>query len=302
MKILTIGNFTTGWDGSICDEEHIARALEGYGHEVTRWQRGEVGKFDAPYDFALVAQWDGYGPKLREMLRAMTDRIVYWAFDYQADGQQWHEDLIHMADLYLSKRLADSKYITWQWFSQDFAPDFLDKYPGDVEQDIDILFTGSWLPWAEERNNTLLAIQKYAIENKLNFQINSFNMAEWPQTFQNVQPAMMDDSLPYLYARAKVNISIDHTIEAGYWSDRNAQIMASGGFVLFRYVPLSQSIFHDNIEYFHDVEQCLNKIQVYLDHPSVRQVTAQTGYDFAQNFMKVESRVKELLTVVEDIL
>ena len=33
MKILSIGNFGHGWDGSICDEEHIAGALEELGHD-----------------------------------------------------------------------------------------------------------------------------------------------------------------------------------------------------------------------------------------------------------------------------
>ncbi len=31
MRILSIGNFGRSWDGSICDEEHIAKALEDMG-------------------------------------------------------------------------------------------------------------------------------------------------------------------------------------------------------------------------------------------------------------------------------
>ena len=36
MKILFLGNFGTGWDGSICDETHIAGALERLEHTVVR--------------------------------------------------------------------------------------------------------------------------------------------------------------------------------------------------------------------------------------------------------------------------
>ena len=158
MKILSIGNFTTGWDGSICDEEHIALALEELGHEVTRGQRDSVATHggETGYDFTLIAQWDGY-----KDLTFLPKPVVYWAFDYQADGQEWHERLVREADLYLSKRIADSKYPNWQWLSQDFAPKFLDKPKNyAVNKDIDVLFTGSYLPWATERNELIEAVDK----------------------------------------------------------------------------------------------------------------------------------------------
>lgn len=298
MKILSIGNFMTGWDGSICDELHIANALEDLGHEVTKWQRGEIGKFDRPYDFALVAQWDGYGNKLFEMLHEMTNRIVYWSFDYQADSQDWHERLIKESDLYLSKRIADSKYSNWQWLSQDFSPNFLDKISG-VEKDIDVLFTGSYLSWAHERNDTLKAV-----DEKFDLHIYSVNPDEWiSRGFKNVNGPVMDDALPGLIARAKINLSIDHTIEQGYWSDRNAQIMACGGLVLFRYVPLSEIVFKDYVVYFYDKKDCLGRITQLLERliENLNSV-ANSGYEYAQDYLMVDNRVRDLLTIVETIL
>lgn len=298
MKILIIGNFSgPSWDGSVPDEEHIAQALEELGNEVTRWQRGEIGTFDKPYDFALIAQWDGYGDKLFGMLHEMTNRIVYWAFDYQADGQEWHERLVELSDLYLSKRIADAKYPNWQWLSQDFAPEFLTKYPGDVVEDIEVLFTGTYLPWATERNATLKAVGE-----NFDLHIYSVNPAEWISAgFKHVNGPMMDDALPRIIARAKINLSIDHTMERGYWSDRNAQIMACGGFVLFRHVPLSEAVFRDNIAYFHNTEDCLKQISFYLNQ-SVRHTIAANGYEYAQEYLKVDNRIRDLLTIVQGIL
>src|SRR4051812_361269 len=108
MKILFIGNFGHGWDGSICDEEHIALALEELGHTVFRWQRERMVPpiLDWPYDFTLIAQWDGHPERWVKELQKNNTRVVYWAFDYQADGQEWHELLIANSDLYLSKRIA----------------------------------------------------------------------------------------------------------------------------------------------------------------------------------------------------
>lgn len=289
MKILTIGNFGHGWDGSICDEEHIAQALEELGHEVVRSQRGEAGYLVQDYDFTLVAQWDGYHP---DMVASLPKPVVYWAFDYQADGQEWHERLVREADLYLSKRIADSKYSNWAWCSQDFAPMFLTKAP-DVPKNIDILFTGTYLPWATERNEILKAV-----DENYNLQIYSVNSGEWINAgFKHVYGPIMDDGLPGLIAQAKINLSIDHTYEAGYWSDRNSQIMACGGFVLFRHVPLSEAIFRSNIAYFWNKEDCLEAIDYWLDRDEDREMIAAEAYENS-NYYKVKERVADMLNIV----
>ena len=293
MRVLSIGNFTTGWDGSICDEEHIAKALEELGHEVTRKQREVPGWPPGDYDFTLVAQWDNYGLSLE----SVPHPLVYWAFDYQADGQEWHEALIKRADLYLSKRVADSKYDNWQWLCQDFAPQFLNRKEVET-QDIDVLFTGSHLPWAKERTEILKAI-----DERFHLVVHSVTPDQWKdEGLKNVNGPVMDHGLPELYGRSKINLSIDHTIEAGYWSDRNAQIMACGGFVLFHYVPMSESVFRDNIAYFYNLEDCIHKMTVYLDEDIKRDIIASEGYNFAQNNLMVRNRVKDLMTIVENIL
>lgn len=305
MRILTIGNFLNpSWDGSMPDEEHIAKSFERLGHEVTRWQREDVktqaerftsiGDTTIDCDFVLIAQWDQYPD-----MSWLKIPKVYWAFDYQADGQEWHERLVAVADLYLSKRVADSKYPNWQWFSQDFAPDFLARHHKDVEKDIDVLFTGSYLPWATERNNTLRAVDML-----FNLEIHSANPDQWKaEGFKNVHGPSMDTELPELYARARVNLSIDHMIEAGYWSDRNAQIMACGGLVLFRYVPLSETVFHDHIAYFHSMKECVEQLNILLDKPDKDLAGASiSGYRYAQQNLKATSKVIDFLHVVGNIL
>ena len=292
MRILFLGNFEgRGWDGSVTDENHIAKALEDLGHEVHRVQR-ETAYDDVPgnpvYDFVLVAQWDGYEDRLFKML---PHPRVYWAFDYQADGQEWHEFLIKNSDLYLSKRITDSKYPNWQWM-YDFAPDFLTEGTGN--KDIDVLFTGSYLPWATERNETIKAVGE-----KFNLVIHSVN--EWPQG--NEGP-VMDEGLIDLYARARIVLSIDHTLEAGYWSDRNAQAMACGAFVLYRYVPMSEVVFKNHVAYFYSVEDCLRKIEALLNPQMIpiRAEVSRGAYEYAQGNLMVKNRVMDLLTIVENHL
>lgn len=301
MKILSVGNFTYGWDGSICDEEHIAAALEKLGHEVYRLQREQsVIAYKERYpvqdpDFILISQWDGYehGPKVwKDMFNCP---IIYWAFDYQAAGQPWHEKLIAESDLYLSKRIADSKYENWQWLSQDFAPDFLHKVKPIRNQEIDVMFTGTYLPWATERIETLKAI-----DEKYNLVIHTIDPTGWRnEGFKNVERPIMDEELMQLYATAKVHIAIDHTIEAGYWSDRIAQIMCCGGFVMTKYVPLMEARFHSFPDYFMSKEEAVAKVGWWLEHDEDREVQARDGYDYAQQWLKVDNRVADLIEIVE---
>jgi hypothetical protein len=312
VRILSIGNFGTGWDGSICDEEHIAKALEGLGHEVVRHQR-ELPVSEVPvneYDFVLIQQWDGYEPDLTEKLNVHLDHpvTVYAAFDYQEWNQEWHKRLMLGSSLYLSKRLADSGLpgVNWQYWPQDFAPEFLDEDHAfkqrlefnAADKDIDVLFTGSYLPWATERIETLRAVDK-----EFDLHIYSVTPDQWKaEGFKNVHGPVMDEALPALIARAKINLSIDHTIEAGYWSDRNAQTMACGGFVLFRHVPMSEVVFGDNIAYFYNTEDCLKKVRQYLADDFKREHIASLGQQYARRNLMVENRVKQLLTIVEGIL
>lgn len=302
MKIISFGNFGHGWDGSVCDEEHIASALENMGNTVQRVSRTSIAlqlpeSITFP-DFILIAQWDGYPKDFIEQLRKKyACLIIYWAFDYQADGQEWHERLVNGVDLYLSKRFADSKYSNWRWLSQDFAPAFLDKAP-DVEKDIDILFTGTYLDWATERNETLRAV-----DEKFNLTIHSVNPDEWIKAgFKNVNGPVMDEQLPQLIARAKINLSIDHTIEAGYWSDRNAQIMACSGFVLFRYVPFSEAIFKHYVSYFYSVNTCLQQVERLLEVPEQLEQVAAVGYNYAHQNLMVRNRVIGLMQIIGSII
>jgi len=296
MKALLIGNFGHGWDGSICDEENVARSLETMGHQVIRWQREQfesyLSKADS-YDFTLIFQWDGYPENFPKRL---PHPIVYWAFDYQKQDQEWHNSLIDGADIYISKRYADVVYPNWHW-GPDFAPDFLVQYPWHrdgrpIEKDIDVLFTGSWLPWAEERNQTLALLNE-----KFNLVVYSSFPDQWPPEFENVHRGIHDHELPSLIARAKVNLAVDHTIETGYWSDRAAQIIACGGFVLQRYVAPMESYFHAAVAYYYGLHDVESQVKWWLEHDEDREVFQRTAYQFSDLF-KAEARVGDILTII----
>lgn len=291
MKILSVGNFGNSWDGSVCDEENIAKALEGLGHTVVRLQREYIpdqADYD-DFDFTLLAQWHSY-PETFNFPRP----IVYWAFDFQKDDQAWHQRLISQADLYLSHMLTDVKYPNWQWFAQDFAPDFLVGKNELADKTMDVLFTGSYLDWGKERIGLLRAVNE-----EFDLTIRSFTPGSWEnEGFKKVYGPVMDQGLKNLYPSAKINLSIDLNIEPGYWSDRNAQIMCCGGFVLYKYVPLSSTVFHDNVAYFSTISDCLEQISYYLEHEDEREAIADKGCKYASEYLTATAKAKELVIAV----
>lgn len=295
MRILSVGNFSNpSWDGSLPDEEHIAKALEDMGHEVIRRQREEATQImvnDGKIDFTLIAQWDGYPDAL-----LWPRPMVYWCYDYQKDEQEWHERLIKTADLYLSKQLTDAKYPNWQWLPADFAPAFMNRKWGmeyQPDKEIDVLFTGTYLPEGIERTELLKVVDK-----EFNLEVYSMTPDAWrDQGLKNVHGPVMDEGLRELIPRAKVNLSIDLFHSPGFWSDRNAQIMACGGAVLFRYVPLSEVVFRDAVQYFYNTEDCLQQLRWLLS----QDLTAleMYGWNFAHQNLMVQHRVGDLLTIVK---
>jgi len=278
VRILCVGNFSSPtWDGSIADEIHIANALEGLGHEVVRWHRDKIFARTGirEFDFCLIAQWDGYDD---EGLRCLPHPLVYWAFDRQDQNQNWHKRLIEYSDIYLSKRIADSIYSNWRWLC-DFAPEFLVRSPVKRVKDIDVLFTGSYLPWATERTETLKLV-----DDHFNLTIHSVTPDQWKERgFKHVYGPAMDDALIELTA------------------DRVAQAICCGGFVLHRWQPLSEAFFHQAIGYYYGKDQVLEEIQYWLDHEEDREKLAADAYDVSEQF-KVYQRVGDMLTIVKEKL
>lgn len=287
----------------MCDEEHIAKALEYLGYEVIRIQREATNLTYAfaetlveigIVDFVLIAQWDSYPQGMIATVKGSTNTpVIYWAFDYQNDGQEWHERLVKGCDLYLSKPFSDSKYENWQWLSQDFSPEFLTAdWDNRPEKDIDVLFTGSYLPWATERLEALRAVDDHFSLHIYSFTPEAFREAG----FKNVNGPVMDEELMQLIPRAKVCLSIDHTLARGYWSDRSSQMMACGAVVLTRYVPMMEARFHDAVRYFHNNVDLIGEIESLLAQDNMT-VLEMYAWNFARQNLTVTTRVQDMLRI-----
>lgn len=311
MKILMIGNFGTSWDGSICDEKNITDQLINMGHDVYPLQREETQKndwdrfADPDMELILIAQWANYPAEMVDHFKRVCPNatVTYWAFDYQWHDQgAWHFNLAQKADIFLSKELAHreaylEKGANFHWLPQDFAPAFLAEEPvEEVEQDIDVLFTGSHLTIARERFALLEAVDK-----RFNLVIHSVTPDQFKSDgYKDVRGPVMDHELRKLIPRAKIHLSVDIFQSEGYWSDRNAQIMALGGFVLFKYVPMAEHTFKDYVAYYHTVPEALDQIQWFLSQSTERKLRAAKGCEFARENLMVRERCADMLELVRE--
>lgn len=306
MKITIVGNFGVSWDSSICDEENVAKALEAMGHTVYRFQREETREAywkQPEADFAIISQWDGYLDDVVQRLKMfIKGPIAYWAFDHQWNPPaDWHLKLAKDCDVFLTKEIdhyQDYRQMlpntAVYWLPQDFAPDFIEPVRGDFEQDIDVLFMGTHLPGAHARIEVLKEVDKH-----FNMQVNSVTADQWrAEGLKNVHGPAVDGGMARLVARAKINLSVEIYESPGYWSDRNAQIMAAGGFVLYKHEPFAETTFRDNIAYFYDVKDCLEKVAYYLENTAERQIITAKGYHFARENLMATHRVKDLLAIM----
>lgn len=311
MKILVVGNFGISWDGSACDELHVSTALANMGHDVTEWQREKVSEKEGypsgNFDYILISQWNGYPLDICDYLHELYDcPIVYWAFDYQWHSREaWHLSLVKNVDIFLTKeagrigdysRMAHNTSINWM--PADFAPDGLTANP-QKEKDIEVLFTGTYLPNSEDRTDFLRSVDKY-----FDLHIYSVTHQQWAdEGFANVHPPVVDQAMYDVVGRSKVNISIDLFYDAGFWSDRNSQIMAAGGLVLFRHVPLSELIYHDYITYFHSIDDGMAKLsQLLAKTDEERERMAARSMEYAQKNLTAHARVHDMHVLVESML
>lgn len=312
MKILILGNFGTSWDGSVCDEANIAGQLMAMNHEVWPLQREDTQRPDLDQlvvkpdlDLILISQWANYPGDLVERLKAACPNatVVYWAFDYQWHSQEaWHFNLAAKADIFLSKEMEHREHYkglgaNFHWLPQDFAPAFLGEEPVPyVEQDIDVLFTGSHLTQARERLDLLKAV-----DERFNLVIHSVTPDQFRSDgYKDVRGPVMDTELRTLIPRAKIHLSVDIYQSEGYWSDRNAQIMAAGGFVLFKYVPMAEHTFKDYVAYYHSIPEALEQIQWFLSQDTERKLRAHKGCEFARANLMVRNRCADMMEIVKE--
>lgn len=88
----------------------------------------------------------------------------------------------------------------------------------------------------------------------------------------------------------------------GYWSDRTVLTLACGGFHLTHFVPGLDNVFTDGeqLAWFRDLDECLERIDHYLSHPDDRARIAETGMRAVHLKHRWHDRVSFLLEALRE--
>lgn len=102
-------------------------------------------------------------------------------------------------------------------------------------------------------------------------------------------------------ARSKIVLGLNQDHDSAYYfSNRLFLTLGCRGFHLIRYVPGIEDLFSDgeHLAWFHDEDECLDKISYYIRRPEERARIAQAGYELALKQHRYHDRVEEILGIL----
>lgn len=102
-------------------------------------------------------------------------------------------------------------------------------------------------------------------------------------------------------ARSKIVLGLNQDHEnAYYFSNRLFLTLACRGFHLIRYVAGTEELFEDgkHLAWFHDKQECLDKIGYYLEHEDERLAIATAGCEVVTQRHRYQDRVADILKIL----
>ena len=294
MKISIMGNVNTLSYGQITDETHIANGFKDLGVEVFENEIPEQ------VDLILTFKSNKYGVEhIKEWKKKAP--IWLWSFD-NLDRFSWIYPIIKECDLWLGEELGRRER-----FKKEGLPFYYFPYhavPSEIFNKIeqakiyDVVFTGT--PYGADYKPDKFELLK-AIQEKYDLHIFGNNENGWIEKgFKNVHPPAFDEKLAEIYGKSKIVIAISNCQCEGYWSIRTSQALMCGAFTLVRFTPQMEKELKNNVVYFQDIPDCLEKIDYYLKHDDEREEIADKGWDFALKNLTTEERLKQLLILYEN--
>ena len=297
MKILMFHDVGLSY-GQIRDEEHIAKGFRNLGIEI--FQNDESKLLEV--DLILCFKAKRFGVEDVKRWKTITKSPIWcFTFDNMDRFPQWYP-LIKECDLWLGEELGRRERfiqegLPFYYFPYHAVPEGIFKKI-ETPKLYDVVFTGT--PYGADYKPDKFELLK-AIQDKFNLFIWGNNPEGWKaKGFNNVFNGVFDEQLSQIYGQSKIAIAISNCQCEGYWSIRTSQCLMSGILTLVRYTPQMEKELKDNVVYFQDIPNCLEKIDYYLKHDKEREEIAQRVYEYAQQFLTTKQRLRELLILYEN--
>jgi len=314
LRILYISDFRP-MPRLVRTEEYIAKALEGLGHEVIRfqtpsWRRRKRIAEHAP-DLLLV---NHRRDMPRRWVRAPPSEnpgslVVQWIFDYLRVPAQreskWFLPRARTWDLsFLKDRERFPAYraegIDCHWLHQGAPPGLPFATERDPAHECDVAFLGN--PHNDYRLGMLKRIQDEGF--RLNVYTNPIHFKKWRKAgIERVLPALHDAEMGPVCASATFVLGVGCFPDEweGFWSSRPYLTLASGGLFLTQYVRGMEEHFeHDrHLLWWKDIDECLELIRRYGALADDRERIRREGYAHVHAHHSYEERCREFISECE---
>ena len=330
LKILLIGNTLDTATGEPAEESEIAKELQQLGHQVTVIEKTELAgaSFPLDQDLVFIATCKEITVKhIKAIIRNNPKaKIFLWMADFIDTKHPKIEvllpfDVYKLVDVFLWRQVEGLDWmkkkgincVYWPWdvaintFKKESNPRAV-MYCGTADKIPEVMpigFVGNWVhdPF---RMKFLYELQKFFPEDLhiITFSLREFNEGQIdgePSEFKlkNVHNPKNGSQFNKVVDMIKINLAVDSVISEDYTSNRMARIMVAGGFVLAYYAKGMEKHFGDYIDYFHSLEECVEKINYWLAHDEERKAFAERGRLFAEANLRPINRINQLMEIYE---
>ncbi|MBW1784709.1 MAG: hypothetical protein JRL30_28685, partial [Deltaproteobacteria bacterium] len=259
MKIALVGNLIgTTFGMEVPDEKLIADELEKKGHEIIRIDHKDFEKLVVPTDgidlIFLAKNKSHTNEKLKKLKEAFKAPLVFWMadhFDFAGKNQKqesWHMGMWDLCDLVLVRQKElleplDKHGVKHAYDCLDTAPDTYRpiydsraawrnpqrRFPDPVP----VGFVGNWIHEPSFRNHYVKVLADIF---KKEFCLTTITMMEYKDRVgvddSQIFHPMYGEDFSKLIGMTQINLSIENFTTQGFWSNRIARILRSGGFCM----------------------------------------------------------------------
>lgn len=325
MKIILIGNKLESITGDIPDAMGIYDELIKLNHDCFfvhfKNYQEELKNYKEKPDYVFIEKNKNiWAEEIKELKKRFNCPVVYLMQDYisMEEAEKKWKQLAKSVDIWVGKNMTDIgwfkknniEHFYWGYdgvikcFNKIEDKNILKKYPQTPYPDpVPVNFIGNWTH-SNFRTRFLYALQKKlpGLIHITTFTVREFREAQHCSDIpglENVHHPLFGEDFAKIVGQTLINLSIESTQDYGYWSHRIARIMASGGFVMAYYTLGMEKRYYDYVVYFYSVDDCVEKIKYYLNHPQEREVIANKAYWYAHKFLTNKKKIWELLTYLE---
>lgn len=206
-----------------------------------------------------------------------------------------HASLVCVSNPARMPMLRDHGVAQTEFLMSGFSPRF--HFPERRPVERDIVFIGG--PGLRGQRAEFLA----RISEHFETEIYGVGWDEWLPRFPNlrVRPPVKAKAFRRLCASSRIVLGLNQVNnDALYFSNRTWLSLACRGFHLTHYVPGLETVLKDgeHLAWYHDAEECVEKIAHYLSHADERERIAEAGCALAHQEHQYFHRVARVLEVV----